>query len=219
MKPTKPAQLGRPQDTELTARILRATVELVVDGGFSALSLEAVARAAGCGRPAIYRRFSGKDELVAAAAASVLRVGPMPNYGNLEDDLVAHVIVSRDYQNQPQLIREGVIRGLPAIFEPGVFAILWDKVLGKRRDQGVEIIERGIARGEINPLVDPDVVLDLLAGLTLYRQSIKRIDVPDEQYRTAVQALIAHPPLKVASPTDPDRGLGRQVQGRTSGAS
>lgn len=189
--------MGRPQDEDLTKRILAATVDLVLAGGYTALSMESVARVAGCGRPAIYRRFSGKDELVAAAAATVLQLGPLPDYGNLEDDLVDHVVYSRDYQNQPRLIRGGVVRGLPALFEPGVFALLWDKVLSKRRDQGVEIIERGIARGEIDPLVDPDVVLDLLAGLTLYRQSIKRIDVPEEQYRTAIQALIAHPPLKV----------------------
>ena len=42
------------------------------------------------------------------------------------------------------------------------------------------------------------LILDLLAGLTLFRQSIKRIDVPDEQYRRVIQALIAHPPLTVA---------------------
>ncbi|MFC6715801.1 TetR/AcrR family transcriptional regulator [Branchiibius cervicis] len=189
--------MGRPQDEDLTRRILAATVDLVLEDGYTALSMEAVARVAGCGRPAIYRRFSGKDELVAAAATTVLQLGPLPDHGNLEDDLVDHVLFSRDYQNQPRLIRGGIVRGLPAVFEPGVFALLWDKVLVKRRDQGVEIIERGIARGEIDPLVDPDVVLDLLAGLTLYRQSIKRIDVPEAQYRTAIQALIAHPPLKV----------------------
>lgn len=199
MHSPKPAALGRPQDEDLTHRILQATVELVVDGGYAALSMEGVARAARCGRPAIYRRFSGKDELVAAAAATVLSLGPLPDHGNLEDDLVDHVLFNRDHQNQPRLIREGIIRGLPAIFEPGVFTLLWDKVLSKRRDQGVEIIDRGIQRGEIDPRVDPDVVLDLLAGLTLYRQSIKRIDVPEEQYRGAIQALIAHPPLKVTT--------------------
>ena len=197
MKAKQPGTIGRPQDEGLTDRILAATVQLVLDGGYAALSMEAVAQVAGCGRPAIYRRFSGKDELVAAAAATVLHLGPLPDHGNLEDDLIDHVLYSRDYQNQPRLIRAGVVQGLPAIFEPGVFALLWDRLLSKRRDQGVEIIERGIARGEIDPLVDPDVVLDLLAGLTLYRQSIKRIDVPEAQYRTAIQALIAHPPLKV----------------------
>ncbi|PWJ27162.1 TetR family transcriptional regulator [Branchiibius hedensis] len=197
MKAKQPGTIGRPQDEGLTDRILAATVQLVLDGGYAALSMEAVAQVAGCGRPAIYRRFSGKDELVAAAAATVLHLGPLPDHGNLEDDLIDHVLYSRDYQNQPRLIRAGVVQGLPAIFEPGVFALLWDRLLSKRRDQGVEIIERGIARGEIDPLVDPDVVLDLLAGLTLYRQSIKRIDVPEQQYRTAIQALIAHPPLMV----------------------
>ncbi|KYH45170.1 TetR/AcrR family transcriptional regulator [Branchiibius sp. NY16-3462-2] len=199
MKAKQIPAMGRPQDEGLTHRILEATVELVLEGGYAGLNMEAVARLAGCGRPAIYRRFSGKDELVAAAAATVLRLGPLPDHGNLEDDLLDHVLFNRDHQNQPRLIREGIIRGLPAIFEPGVFTLLWDTLLSKRRDQGVEIIERGIHRSEIDARVDPDVVLDLLAGLTLYRQSIKRIDVPQEQYRTAIQALIAHPPLKVTA--------------------
>lgn len=198
MKAKKPTPLGRPQDEGLTSRILQATVELVLDGGYAGLSMEAVAQAAGCGRPAIYRRFANKDELVAAAAATVLRVGPMSDFGNLEDDLVDHALFNRESQSQPQLIRDGIVRGMPAVFEPGVFALLWDRLLSKRRDQGLEIIQRGVARGEIDPRVDGDVILDLLAGLTLFRQSIKRIDVPDEQYRRVIQALIAHPPLTVA---------------------
>ncbi len=66
---------GRPRDEGRDRAILDATLKLLVEVGYDQLSIESVAAAAGVGKPTVYRRYSGKATLVAAAvdhrAASV----------------------------------------------------------------------------------------------------------------------------------------------------
>src|SRR4051794_36988467 len=64
--PTTAAR-GRPRSSAADAAIVRATLELLVEEGFRALSVEQVARRAGVGKATIYRRHRDKHELVAAA--------------------------------------------------------------------------------------------------------------------------------------------------------
>ncbi|MFD4957757.1 TetR/AcrR family transcriptional regulator [Microbacterium sp. NPDC058389] len=64
---TTPGRAGRPRDPEIEEAILDATRSQLLDHGYAALSLTDIAAAAGTSRPAVYRRWRGKDELVHAA--------------------------------------------------------------------------------------------------------------------------------------------------------
>ncbi|PRC48879.1 TetR family transcriptional regulator, partial [Mycobacterium sp. ITM-2017-0098] len=55
---------GRPRDGRIDAAIIAATRELILQTGYSALSLSAIAARAGTTTAAIYRRWSGKVHLV-----------------------------------------------------------------------------------------------------------------------------------------------------------
>jgi AcrR family transcriptional regulator len=80
---------GRPRSPETDAAIVAATRRLLAEGGYDALSIEAVAREAGVGRPTVYRRHRDKASLVAAAVADTLAaVNPAPpDSGDPADDL------------------------------------------------------------------------------------------------------------------------------------
>jgi AcrR family transcriptional regulator len=62
---------GRPRDERVDRAILDETLALLADVGPTALSVEEVASRAGVGKTTIYRRFPTKDDLVAAALASL----------------------------------------------------------------------------------------------------------------------------------------------------
>ena len=68
---------GRPRDARIDDAILDATLRLLGDVGYQAMSISAIAEAAGVGRPAIYRRFDSKADLVVAAVLR-LNAGPDP---------------------------------------------------------------------------------------------------------------------------------------------
>jgi AcrR family transcriptional regulator len=58
---------GRPRDASRDVVILDTALRLLVEVGYDQLSIELVAAEAGVGKSTIYRRFSGKAALVAAA--------------------------------------------------------------------------------------------------------------------------------------------------------
>src|SRR5271165_207202 len=55
---------GRPRDPRLQEAIIRATLDLITERGYTGLSFKAVAERAGTTTPAIYRRWSSKADLV-----------------------------------------------------------------------------------------------------------------------------------------------------------
>lgn len=61
---------GRPRDGRIDAAIINATRELILDTGYASLSLSAIAAHAGTTTAALYRRWSGKAELVHEAVLS-----------------------------------------------------------------------------------------------------------------------------------------------------
>src|ERR687894_515882 len=75
-QPTAPALVagGRPRNRHIDTAVLDATLAVLNEVGYTALSLEDVARRAATTRPAIYRRWSGRPRLVLAALAVRLDV-------------------------------------------------------------------------------------------------------------------------------------------------
>lgn len=192
MTPSSEKQ-GRPTDEDLTRRILEAAAELLVTQGYQQLSVERVAKVVGCGKTAIYRRYPDKGSLVAAALRSQVVVGDPPDHGDVRADLLEHALQNQRNQELSPEQR----RGLHAMFEPDVFPSLWTSFFQHRRQQGVDIIDRAIARGELPADVHHDVLLDTIAGLTLYRQSVKRIHVDARHYVDIIDALVSRPPRRL----------------------
>ena len=74
---------GRPRSEEAHQAILDATLELLVEVGFSALTVEGVASRAGVGKATIYRRWASKLPLVVEA------FGQLPGFEEVRAFFVA----------------------------------------------------------------------------------------------------------------------------------
>ncbi|WIY83569.1 TetR/AcrR family transcriptional regulator [Propionimicrobium sp. PCR01-08-3] len=80
---------GRPQDPAIKDAILRSTQDLLIARGVAATTVDAVAKAAGSGKAAVYRRWKSKTELIVAAVQALYEPPKIPDTGNLRDDLLA----------------------------------------------------------------------------------------------------------------------------------
>lgn len=78
---------GRPRDPRIDGAVLRATVELLAETGYSELSIAAIAQRAGTSKPAIYRRWPGKAHLVHEAVFPLGAATAIPDTGSLRHDL------------------------------------------------------------------------------------------------------------------------------------
>jgi AcrR family transcriptional regulator len=160
-EPGAPAA-GRPRSEEAHRAILDATLDLLQEVGFSALTVEGVASRAGVGKATIYRRWPSKLPLVVEA------FGQLPAFedidtGSLAGDL--KVMLTRylsDFLSTPLAT---VYPSLAAerAHNPELGQVL-DPVLRSRRRPLVAALQRGVARGEVVPGVDLDLAADLIVG-------------------------------------------------------
>lgn len=78
---------GRPRDLRIDAAVLEATVTLLSTHGYAGLSVAAVAERAGTTKPAIYRRWPSKAQLVHEAAFPDGADMALPDTGSVGDDV------------------------------------------------------------------------------------------------------------------------------------
>jgi AcrR family transcriptional regulator len=158
---------GRPRDPRIDAAILRAAAELVVDVGYSNLSLAAVAERAGTTKTALYRRWPSKAELVHEAAFAVPPSAVTAPPGDVAGDLRAMVAGARDVFTGP--VVRAALPGL--IADMAGNAELTARIL--ERFEGLfEVlrhwVEEAVSRGDARADVDPGRLLEIIGGATLF---------------------------------------------------
>jgi AcrR family transcriptional regulator len=91
----EPPHVGRPRSHDADEAILRATAELLAEGGLEATTIRAVAERAGVARATIYLRYPSRDALIGGALRSAVGRAIFPLTGDLEADLQATVDQAR----------------------------------------------------------------------------------------------------------------------------
>ena len=160
--------MARPMDPEIDRAIIDATLKLLNERGFARMSMEAVATAAGVGKPAIYRRYRDKAELVTAVMVAQVPVLDPPDLGDTKAELYGAAVHGFPADGAGYV---GLIGGLIAEHErhPELIEAFRRHVLLPRRVTGRMLIERGQARGDLRSDIDPEAALDLFAGPFLAR--------------------------------------------------
>ena len=156
---------GRPRSAEVDQAIWQAALDLLADGGYQGLSIEAIAARAGVGKTTIYRRYDSKEELIADAIESGRAELVIPNTGNLWTDLDAMLNQCAATDLSP-LGRQTLAMMISLASSNPKFAdIYWKKYLLPRRQATAVIFERAKAKGELAQEVDINLIFDLMTGL------------------------------------------------------
>jgi AcrR family transcriptional regulator len=185
------AQRGRPRSPEADRAILTATVELLAERGLTAMSIEEVAARAGVGKTTIYRRWPSKGLLALDAfVASFREQQPLPDTGTLRGDLVAALRAwVRAVTRTPM---GSMLTGLiaEAQHDPELRGAWRDRVLEPLRTQHRIMLDRAIARGEIPPSVDREVVLDLFFGAAEHRLLLGHLPMTEDFIAEVVDVIL-----------------------------
>lgn len=153
---------GRPRSEEAHQAILNATLELLAEGGYSALTVEGVATRAGVGKATIYRRWPSKLPLVLEAFGQLPALEAVDT-GDLVSDL------EKMLKEYLQLFHSTPLAAvLPSLVgerahNPELSEML-DPVLKGRRQPLIRALERGVERGELPPDLDLELAADLVVG-------------------------------------------------------
>ncbi len=184
---------GRPRSSQSHQAMLQATLELLAEVGFDAMSIEAIAARAGIGKTTIYRRYVSKAELVADAIESIREEVVIPDTGNLQDDLDALIQNAAQITLSP-LGRQTVAMIISSAASNTQFArIYWTKYLQPRRQTFAIVIERAKARTEISTDLDPALVFDTMSAIMLYALIFPPTSEPWTAYvRRALSLLLSN---------------------------
>lgn len=177
---------GRPRNTEAKNAILNASYDLLLEMGFGAVTVEKIAEQAQVSKATIYKWWPNKaavvmDGYLFAATARL----PIPDSGSVKEDLVIHAgnlamfLSSREGKVITELIGQGQ-------FDAGLAEAYRSRFFGPRRQEAWQLLERGVARGELKQELDIWSSIDLIYGPIFYRLLLTGDALNEESVRNLV---------------------------------
>jgi len=179
------AHRGRQLDASRDAALRDAALELLAELGYDRLSIDAVAARAKASKMTIYRRWSGKAELIVDALSSLRKPRELPpDTGSLRGDLeaMARNPVSPDTRFDAQLLL-GLVTALAR--DPELRQVIREHFLGQGGVRIRQVFERAVARGEIPPDRNLDLLISVFPALVLHHLLLFG-ELPDASFTTQV---------------------------------
>ena len=195
----QPARSGRPRDAERERAILAAAAELLVEVGYEALTVDAIAARARASKATMYLRWRDKKELVLAALAQHVAESPAvtEDTGSLRGDLLAQcrllagTIAGADGRMLLALSRAATV-------DPDVRGAVEEKLGPRGYQLPRALVRRAVARGDLAPDVDGGVFEEIVPAILVMRLIVGR--PIDENYLRHLVDAIVLPALRHARP-------------------
>jgi AcrR family transcriptional regulator len=162
---------GRPRDPQKDVDVLQAARDLLVEHGYQATTIVAIARRAGVGAPTIYRRWPSREALIEDAAFGHAEPAAVPeSTGDLRADLRAWVLTFLNQLADP--VTRAAIPGLLLAYqrEDGLYERLVD-----RSERNVRALLTELLGEHLPDLVAKqlsaraDAVFDFMVATTMVR--------------------------------------------------
>lgn len=182
-------RVGRPRDPQIDDAVLTATLAVLDEVGYAGLTLGEVARRAGTTKPAIYRRWSGRQRLVLTALGGRVGEAEAPDTGcTLCDvDECLRVFVGTFRRMPPDVLgplfadcasdQELQAEFMTMLFDPPRAAVR-------------QTLDRAYEKGDLRSDVDRDLIVDMLGSLVHYRALFRHTETSDEEIERVVEALL-----------------------------
>ncbi len=158
-------------------------------GGGSRFTMEAVAARAGASKATLYRRWSSASALLVDAMAEAFHPLSSPDTGDVRHDLAAllhDVTVLMTRSDFPRLMAAVIDLSErdPAL------AALHARITENQRRPLLEILQRALQRGELDPNSDPELLADLIAAPFFYRRFIAHRPIPDGMAHDVIDQVL-----------------------------
>ena len=158
----------RDRGLQTRAEIVAAAERHFAERGFEATRLDDIAAAVGIQRAAIFYHFGDKNELHAAVLDAILEgaVAALPSAGSIAERLEASLAGWVDYVAQRPSVARLILReaanARPGVTSPLMRASSAPVALLR------EMIDAGVASGELKPRVDPHHFISLMGATTVF---------------------------------------------------
>lgn len=167
---------------------------MLLESGVHGLSIEGVAAKAGVGKATIYRHWQSKEALISEAIGTIADEIEVPDTGNAIEDFTAvldgMVEVANDAANSSASAFRKLLAGL--MQTPALMDIYKEQFILPRRNVLKQIIEKGIARGQIKADINIDHLIDIIGGSYFYTVIINDEPISADAWLERIQPIIMH---------------------------
>jgi AcrR family transcriptional regulator len=154
---------GRPRDPRVDEALLDSGLAVILERGYHGTTITEIARRAGVGTPAVYRRWPTKAKLAMDIVVRTAEPAPIPDTGSIRDDLAAFMTLRLRTWSSPMFRQLLVPLLLEGVAEGSVAAEVRERFAGYRTALEARI-RLSIAAGELRADTDPNRLVDLLMG-------------------------------------------------------
>ncbi|MBN1542960.1 TetR/AcrR family transcriptional regulator [candidate division KSB1 bacterium] len=164
---------AHPDTNSTQLKIFKVAAHLFALKGYDGVSMREISEQSGVSKPTIYYYFGNKEGIY----RRLIEVGMQS--GNEEfENLVKSDLPVKEKLKQIMLFRLNLSRTHPDIsrffvrlataWEPLPFRHETTTFFDKSRTKMVDLIREGISRGEFGPQVDPELAVDIFAGILMH---------------------------------------------------
>ncbi len=189
---------GRALDATRDVVLRASALGLLAEIGYDRLTIDAIAARAHSSKTTIYRRWSGKAELIVDALNCLKGTSAVPDTGSLRGDLeaIANTSTSTDNQFDAQVMI-GLITALARDAE--LRQVFRERLIDPRMAELKQVFERAVARGEVSKDRNLDLLVSLFPALVLHHLLISG-EVPEADFAQHVVHDVLLP--LATAPTD-----------------
>jgi AcrR family transcriptional regulator len=151
--------------------VLKAAMELMREDDLRKASVDRISARSGVSKATIYKWWPNRTAVaIDAFLHQMMAEAPVPDTGSAAEDFRLTLRGMMGFYTGPlgaiyaQLVGESQ-------FYPTERERIRTHQVNVRRAAVMKIWDRGVARGELDPNVDPEVALDLIFGAAMYRRA------------------------------------------------
>ncbi|MCX5384371.1 TetR/AcrR family transcriptional regulator [Streptomyces sp. NBC_00083] len=192
--PSRRPRSGPRRDESARLAVLHAADDLLVEHGFSGLTIEAIARHAGVAKQTIYRWWPSKVEILLDTLIedSEKRL-PVPTGQPTAEGVRGYLHDFARFLTDDPAGKVLLTLVAQAQHDPATARSFRERYLGPRRDQERDWLTRGIETGVFSPELGPDATMDALLGPIVYC-ALTGTSVPAGLVDTLTESLLRPPP-------------------------
>jgi AcrR family transcriptional regulator len=171
--------------------LLQVTGLLLDEGGLPAATVDAIAERSGVSKATIYNHWPSRTAIAASAFAELMGAAvPVPDTGSLAGDVTEHLVrLGAFYASEPRGKTFAQLLAACVDDEAGA-AYFREYFLTARHQVIAQLWQRALDRGEADPAIGLDEVIDILAGPLIFRRLAGHHPLTEAGARKVARAVL-----------------------------
>lgn len=172
-------------------QVLAVTAALLDEGGCAAATVDAISARSGVSKATIYKHWPSRNAIAAKAFGRMMASdAPLPDTGTTAGDLTEMVrLVSAFYASPRGRVFAQLIAACAG--DPAGAAYFRAYFLAGRREATAQLWDRARERGDVDPDLSIDDVIDILFGPLIFRLLTGHLDLTEANATRLAQTALA----------------------------